>query len=174
MVEAFAAARAEADAEARVAAVATAAAEAAAAIAAAAARADDEAHAEREALRRRCLDLEAQLKSVVTDGAATLREQLLELAERLEGLEGENAELRAAVLASTSTYERAAALGHKIAELQSQVELLTLDKEELQVQLELAQMSPTPGSRVLTASAADLEDAELERRALQDRIQVRG
>eukprot|EP00198_Chlamydomonas_reinhardtii_P005128 XP_001694464.1 predicted protein [Chlamydomonas reinhardtii] len=122
-------------------------------------------HGEMEELLSRT----AGMREVVSDGAAGLRAHLQQLEERLGGLEAENGRLRREAElqgreAAASAAERAAALAGRINALQDAVEGLSQDKQELQLQLELAQMAPT-------AAAAASRTAARERQQLQNRIE---
>ncbi len=73
------------------------------------------------------------LQSAVADGASGLRGRLSDLEDRLAALEAENAALRRAAAGADEMYNRAADLAAQLSLLQDHVDLLTLDKRELQV-----------------------------------------
>ncbi|GIL96375.1 hypothetical protein Vretimale_2234 [Volvox reticuliferus] len=157
----------------------------------------------------RCRELEGQLagvyremdelvsraqgtKGVVSNGADDLRQQLATMEAALAALEAENRELREAVRHSRTTYENAAALAAKMARLQEKVDLLTLDKRELEVQLDLARLSPrsaTPGKgtsprpsppdtahqqqHIIEALLEQVAELQQEKAALQEQLTQR-
>ncbi|GFR45219.1 hypothetical protein Agub_g6614 [Astrephomene gubernaculifera] len=106
------------------------------------------------------------IKAAVSDGAANIREHLVQLGSRMDGLEEENQQLRSVVRQSYESIDRAAALSGQISELQGQVDLLTLDKQEPQLQLELAKLDSARSSSRGGAAA----EANAERQQLQERL----